>query len=619
MCGIAGAFAYTPSAEPLSIQELLAVRDAMRPRGPDGAGMWMHEDRRVGLAHRRLAIIDLSQAAAQPMASHDGRLRIVYNGEIYNYRELRQLLSQQGHVFRTTSDTEVLLTLYDEYGLGMFDHLRGMYAFALWDDTRATLHLARDPLGIKPLYYADDGHTLRFASQVKALLASQHVGREPDAAGHVGFFLWGSVPDPYTLYRQIRAVPAGTVISLSRARGKTERCFCSVKELILETERDDVAPGKAVAESLLQALHDTVKHHLVADVPVGLFLSSGLDSTMIASLASSLVTEPLRTVTLGFAEYRGTPRDETPLAEEVARRIGSHHQTVWIQLEEFRRRLPEILAAMDQPSIDGVNTYCVSKIAAETGLKVAMSGLGGDEIFGGYATFRELPRLVRLGRFWSWAPGLGRVMRKCLSPWVGRWTSPKYASLFEYAGSYADAYLLRRGLFMPWELPRFLDAELVREGLTELRPLDRLEQLVRGIRSPRLKVSVLELCNYMRHQLLRDADWAGMAHSLEIRVPFVDRVFLQAILRLIRLKPDVGKRDAAKVLLRPLPDAVLHRPKTGFSIPVDQWTSQQRMPPELQRGLRAWAFRVYEAALSDGSLGTGELARRRLSSHAGPS
>jgi len=285
MCGIAGIVAYRHPAPAVERSELLAIRDAMALRGPDGSGLWIGTEGNAALAHRRLAIIDLSETGAQPMATSDGRFHITFNGEIYNYRELRSQLLAKGYRFRSTSDTEVLLHLYADRGPAMTEALRGMYAFGIWDEKEKSLFLARDPFGIKPLYYADDGKTLRFASQVKALMAGGKIDRTPEAAGHVGFFVLGSVPEPFTLYRSIRALPAGSTLSLRRGGSLAIARYFDIAE---EMARANESPKKPAirdkAGLLKEAMEDSVRHHMVADVPVGLFLSSGMDSSMEASL-----------------------------------------------------------------------------------------------------------------------------------------------------------------------------------------------------------------------------------------------------------------------------------------------------------------------------------------------
>jgi asparagine synthase (glutamine-hydrolysing) len=622
VCGIAAIFSYRADAPPVDLSELTRIREAMAARGPDGAGNWISKDRRVGLAHRRLAIIDTSEAAAQPMATADGSFRVSFNGEIYNYQELRRSLVMKGHVFLTKSDTEVLLHLYQEYGVELLTRLRGMYAFAIWDERKQALFLARDPLGIKPLYYADDGHTLRVASQVKALLAGGRVETAPEPAGHVGFFLWGHVPEPFTLYRGIRALPAGASMWVEKGgRPRIETTF-SVTQLLNEAEArvagadaDALTNGRPGNDRLGQLVRDSVRAHLVSDVPVGVFLSAGMDSTTLAALIAETGGD-LRTITLGFREYQGTPHDEVPLAEEVARRYGARHSTVWVTRKDFEEELPRVLAAMDQPSIDGVNTYFVAKAAASVGLKVAISGLGGDELFGGYNHFRDIPRLVG-GLAWTRrAPWIGRAFRLVSAPILKRMTSPKYAGLLEYGGTFEGAYLLRRGLFMPWELPEVLDGVMVCEGWQTLESLAQLKATHTGIRGERLKVTALDLLWYMRNQLLRDADWASMAHSLELRTPFMDWHLLQRLAPLLVSSKAPGKSELARLPQKPLPTAVLSRQKTGFSVPVQEWLLAAR--GLCKRGLRQWARLVYKSAgntrrtlalVGDGFGGRGGIAK----------
>jgi asparagine synthase (glutamine-hydrolysing) len=598
VCGIVGILAYDNLALQVDQEESSRIREAMRSRGPDGAGLWISPDKRVALAHRRLSIIDLSDAGSQPMGSPDQSVWVVFNGEIYNYRELRDNLETKGHRFRSHSDTEVLLHLYQEYGDDLTAQIRGMYAFGIWDNVRKRLLLGRDPFGIKPLYYADDGKTLRFASQVKALLAGGAVDTSPQPAGHAGFFLWGYVPEPYTLFRGVRALPAGSIL-VKDFQGKTAAsCFAAIPAEIEKAYAAGSQAGlgkEAVQEELGRALVDSIRHHLVADVPVGVFLSSGLDSSTITALASREQGR-LHTITLGFQELRGSEYDETTYAAEIAARYGTVHQTRWITREDFHCDYQRILEVMDQPAIDGVNMYFVAKIAAAAGMKTALSGLGGDELLGGYPSFRDIPRLVRNFSRAGGVPGLGQIFRIVTAPWLKHFTSPKYAGLLEYGGSYAGAYLLRRGLFMPWELPAVMDPDLARAGWEELQPLVRLNDTIPRVPEDFLKVAALEMVWYMRDQLLRVADWAGMAHSLEIRVPLVDIVLLRQVAPLLATNRRPTKLDMAGRLTPPLPDAVLKRPKSGFLVPVNRWLAGAVSPGDGQgdHNWRLWAQAVYK-------------------------
>ncbi len=493
MCGIVTIFNYN-SNEPVDRGELLRIRDHMIRRGPDGCGEWYSKDNRVGMGHRRLAIIDLSETGAQPMCNEDGTVWITYNGEIYNYQTLRSQLLAKGHRFKSNSDTEVIVHGYEEWGIEeLLKQLRGMFAFALYDagarseERRARsqeskaligskpsapcskLFIARDPFGIKPLYYADDGKTIRVASQVKALLAGGKIDTSPEPAGHVGFFLWGHVPEPYTLYKGVRSLPAGSymVVNDNSSSSKllalsSSLSYCSIPAIFADAEKNTVVLSKEeMREQLRTALLDSMKHHLVSDVPVGLFLSAGLDSGTLVGLASEIKSIRLHTVTLAFKEYVGTRNDESTLSTLVADYYNTLHETVWVEKKDFQDDMEALLQAMDQPSTDGVNSYFVSKAAVKSGLKVALAGLGGDELFGSYPSFRQVPKMAGLLLLCPRRRGSRPWVSVCSQPPVLRhFTSPKYAGLLEYGGSYGGAYLLRRGMFMPWEIaggPRWGD------------------------------------------------------------------------------------------------------------------------------------------------------------------
>ena len=342
MCGFAGIFAYSNNAPPVLETELLRIRDQMFHRGPDGEGLWISADKRVGLGHRRLSIIDLSENGAQPMASLDGRYQIIFNGEIYNFKELRSELKPQGINFRGNSDTEVLLNLYALKGEAMCSSLRGMYAFAICDNLTQSIFLARDPFGMKPLYWHDDGQTIRFASQVKALLAGGGIKPESEPAGVVGYWIWGSVPDPFTLYKDLLSLEPGTWLKIERDGKRESGSFQSLFGLFSKSTR-----VTSNYSNLREALLDSVQAHLVSDVPVGIFLSAGIDSSTILGLAAECGT-PLRSITLGFKEFQGTNSDETVLAELVAKKYGIKQDTVWITKKDFEDKLKHYMSSMDQ-------------------------------------------------------------------------------------------------------------------------------------------------------------------------------------------------------------------------------------------------------------------------------
>jgi asparagine synthase (glutamine-hydrolysing) len=595
MCGINAIFAYREHTPPVDQEELIATRECMRSRGPDAAGMWMSPDGRVGLGHRRLAIIDLSPGGAQPMCRAESV--IVFNGEIYNYRELRSQLESQGVRFTSQSDTEVLLQLYAARGEDMLRDLRGMFAFALWDASKRRLFLARDPYGIKPLYYADDGGTVRVASQVRALIASGRVSKEFDSAGAVGFFLRGSVPDPFTMYRAIRALPAGSYCFIDAKGTREPEQYFSIAETLanaLETAqpRD---PQTLVHDAVLES----VKYHMVSDVPVGAFLSAGIDSTSIVALARESGASDLQTMTLRFAEYRGRINDEAPIASRVAAQYGVPHTIRDLTHEEFKRELPRVFDAMDQPTVDGLNSYFISKAAAEMGLKVAMSGTGGDELFGGYTSFRDIPRWIPLTRILARIPHLGDAVaraNRALSH-RSRYISPKMGEIVRHGASYAGAYLVKRGRFVASELPSLVGPEIAREGIDRLGFLALIENAITpDPGTPYARVVALESSFYLRNQLLRDMDWASMAHSLEVRVPLVDAHLLRRLAPLLIHRKGRGKEILSGAPRPPLPPEVRQRRKTGFTLPINEWLREEG---RVEHGKRSWARRVYAEMFSE--------------------
>lgn len=595
MCGINGVFSFGSKGGRPSRQEVLATRDHMALRGPDGSGEWWNEERSLGLGHRRLSILDLSERSNQPMSSPCGRYVVVYNGEIYNYPSLRRDLESKGAIFRTTSDTEALLHLYALKGVEMVRELRGMFAFAIWDNAAQQLFLARDPYGIKPLYTSSDGNNFRFASQVKALLAGGSVSKSTDPAGLVGFLLWGSVPDPFTLYDAIRSLPAGSWQIVDKNGPQAPIQYASIASAFAAGSANP-APDAELEARLREATLESVSAHLLADVEVGVFLSAGVDSGAVLGLMRDAGQKQVKAITLAFQEFVGTQADEAPIATQVARHYGADHIVRTVSKAEYEADLPRILSAMDQPSIDGINVWFVSKAAREAGLKVALSGLGGDELLAGYPSFHQIPRLVSLAKGPSAVPGVSALSRALFGLFGIGTRNPKALGLIEYGGTYPGAYLLRRGLFMPYELKSLLDAEYVDAALERLQPLSALNKSMTPEAShPISRIAALESANFMRMQLLRDADWAGMAHSLEIRTPLVDFNLLRSVADLVpRMKQGVGKQLMARVPQRPLPPCVLNRPKSGFGVPVGRWVTRNSIGSAEQTGhvSRLWAKKV---------------------------
>ena len=574
MCGLAGISHHNLELAGYGVKCMI---DLMQRRGPDAEGLW--QDEGIALGHRRLAILDLDVRSNQPMASADRRYVIVFNGEIYNFRELRRTLECDGVVFRTTSDTEVLLTLFAREGWRMLPKLRGMFAFAIWDIQTRELFLARDPYGIKPLYYTQNQYGFIFASQVKALLASGLVSSEQELAGLAGFYLWGSVPEPWTLYRDLFALSAGHWLRVRDGVMEAPICWHDIRthwqESVSTLPKLSPANWRGshhLQEQVRQAVRDSVCSHLVADVPVSVFLSGGIDSGVIAGLATELGAQ-VEGITINFEEFAGSQNDEVPFARVMAAHYGLPHYVRQVTKAEFEQDMPRILDAMDQPSIDGINTWFASKAAAERGYKVVLSGVGGDELFCGYPSFWQIPYLAALGRAIAGVPG-ARTLLGIPCHWLAHHRGhPKFAAIPEKMSSLEGVYSLSRGLFMPDELPALMGTEQAREGLARLGgtpPGMSPANVSHGASA----IGLLESTHYLRNQLLRDSDWASMGHSLELRTPLVDAKLLEAVGPCVSgFMGGAGKAMLARSPAKPLPDSVIHRPKTGFGLPMEKWLS----------------------------------------------
>jgi asparagine synthase (glutamine-hydrolysing) len=595
MCGITALFAYHADAPAVRGDELEAITHRMFARGPDAGGTWISEDGRVGLGSRRLAIIDLTPGGEQPMFDADRELVIVFNGEIYNHRELRARLERNGARFRSSSDTEVLLQMYRAHGERMVELLRGMFAFAIWDTRARRMFVARDPYGIKPLYFADDGKTIRIASQVKALLAGNAVPQTRDLAGVAGFFLLGSVPEPFTIYSSIRSVEAGTSFFIDD-RGRSEpRRFYSIAEVFRRArEQQTIANLTTPRTALREFVTESIDYHLVSDVPVGVFLSAGIDSAALTALAMPRASEPLRTITILFDVFRGGEADEAFDADAFARELGAPHDTRLVTREEFLADVPHIFDAMDQPTVDGVNTWFVSKAAAEKRLKVALSGVGGDELFGSYPAFSRVPRIVNTASAAARIPLGTRALAGGLKLLQrARHMNPKMTSIATRGTTYSGAYFLQRGLLMPNELASVMREDDANEGIRRLALDERIAAAIEpDPMTPFGRVAALEASLYMRNQLLRDTDWASMAHSLEVRTPLVDAHLLRQLAPLLLSKREECKRELANAPATPLPPSIADRPKRGFHTPLREWMD---LPEDgTTTRMRGWARVVWE-------------------------
>jgi asparagine synthase (glutamine-hydrolysing) len=573
MCGIAGSIG---PASPAIAAAVRAISDCERHRGPDGDGFWQSD--RATLAHRRLAIIDLSSDGDQPMSDPETGNVIAFNGEIYGFRVLRDELIAMGCRFRTQSDTEVILRAYAKWGRECLGRLRGMFALALWDARAQTVLLARDRVGIKPLYWttvSDGGNpVILFASEVRALLATGMCERKIDPVG-LSSFLWnGFTFGPSTFVRGINLLPPGAsaLVSTREPRIKPEPYW-----LIPSASAHPTSDTSTTAAALKEA----VGQHLIADVPLGVFLSGGVDSSAIAALAVRCAPSKVRTFNVAFDE---ADLDESPYARRVAGQLGTDHHELRLSQSLFKDQLPAALESLDQPTFDAINTYFVSRIVREAGIKVALAGTGGDELFGGYKSFTELPRLQRAASACSVAPrSLIRAAAHAAArlktgpagdfPPQTRWG--KLADALTAGGRMLDIYQTAYALFTRDFLDELSGHDAngwTRSGVPTPRASE-LESLINGSASLSA-ISALEVSCFLSERLLRDTDTTSMAVALEVRVPLLDHVLIESLAALddrTRFSP-VGRKQLLRDLaLSDLDPAIFDRPKSGFVLPLEVW------------------------------------------------
>ncbi|AFZ27939.1 asparagine synthase, glutamine-hydrolyzing [Cylindrospermum stagnale PCC 7417] len=567
MCGIAGILTKTKiknNLEPL----ILRMQNALQHRGPDDQGIYISPNKQVAFAHTRLSIIDLSTAGHQPMSTSDGRYWITFNGEIYNFQQLRHSLESQGEQFYSNTDTEVILKLYQRQGAECVNNLRGMFAFAIWDNQEQTCFIARDPLGIKPLYYWQSGSTLVFASEIRAILASKLLTIALSPQGLYGYLISGTVPEPYTLIEGIRCLEAGHWLHWQTDKLTQQQYW----QINFTNATISLTEAK---EKVRNALVDSIKNHFISDVPVGIFLSGGIDSSSVVALARQTQKGNLRTYSIAFEENEW---NEGALAQRIAKEFDTAHTEYKVTASLGRELLPQFLASIDQPSIDGFNTFCVSQVAHKDGTKVVLSGLGGDEIFGGYKTFQQVPNMLRWGQQLQKIQPISTGLGRGLASWGKSPRLKRLGDFLQQKPTTSAAYRSFRGIFSQreaWKITQhYCEDSWTKFPIWEEGIFQDMN-LTTNLPSLEDEVSFLELTCYMRNQLLRDSDVMSMAWSLELRVPLVDRVLLETIASI----PSAMRLAPSKQLLiqavPELPNWLLDRPKRGFFFPFQQWIDQE--------------------------------------------
>jgi asparagine synthase (glutamine-hydrolysing) len=542
------------------------MNGALTHRGPDDQGIVICGN--VVLGNTRLAVIDTSHAGHQPMSDPLSGNWITYNGETYNFKQLRGELDDDSHAWQSNSDTEAVLRAYRKWGVDAFRRLRGMFALALWDERQQTLSLARDPLGIKPLYYYRTEHVFVFASEVRALLASGIVPRKLSSEGVDSYLANGSVEAPLTIVDGVKQLLPGHCMQVHASDGKIE---VVIREGAAVSNDADVPRSRAEAVARLRSeLEDSVRLHLVSDVPLGVFLSGGIDSSAMVALTTRITGEPPRTFSVVFNEPEYT---EAPHARAVAAKFRTDHCETRLTEDQLLDTLPHALASLDQPTMDGINTFVVSKTVKNAGVTVALSGLGGDELFAGYPSFKRALQVESMSpmskRFLRAASGLGKLALN------GSTQRSKFWQLAASDCAPVDVYRITRQLFAPDYVRRMTGRE-PHNGRLHLEASDDVIN----------EISALELRGYMTNTLLRDTDAMSMAHSLEVRVPLVDVKVVKFALSLPgKWKLGNGTNGVPKPLLSDavadlLPRDLLARPKMGFAFPFESWM-QGRLRAEI--------------------------------------
>ncbi len=569
MCGIFGVI--NTNDKPVNRELLITSRDTMYHRGPDDAGVYFNSNGNVGLGHRRLSIIDLTPSGHQPMTSEDGRYTIVFNGEIYNYQAIKNEKLKNKN-FRSGSDTEVLLNLFILEREKCLTSLRGMFAFAIWDEVEQTLFAARDRFGIKPFYYYFRNGEFIFASELKAI--KQYKPSLSTSNISLDLFLrTGSIPSPFTLYNETFSLYPGSYMYLRRDGSLEKKQWWKFSDLVIGRERKKY--DRNAREEIHEALIDSIKAHCVADVEVGAFLSGGMDSTAIVALMREISHEKIKTISVTFDEKE---LDESKFSQLASDTFNTNHYEYRFTEDELITDLDNIFESMDQPTIDGVNTYFVSKAAKDLGLKVVMSGLGGDELFGGYPSFKTLPRISKLKKI-----PYSKKLLKLASEFIPKLQHPKFKQFLKYYEKPWAEYSMVRGLYTEEELIK-LAWNLSEEDKKKYTPV--FEELISHSYDERIleqltgveKASYLESLNYMGNQLLRDSDVYSMQHSLELRVPFVDHELYSKVLPYLN---DKKAFSAQKYLLsdavKTIPEEISNRKKMGFTFPFDYWMKKGKL------------------------------------------
>ena len=587
MCGISGI--YNPHNKEINSQKITEkILNIQKKRGPDGQGIWRSDCKKITLGHNRLSIIDLSNNASQPFVSKDNKTVITFNGEIYNFNELRSELIKKNIYFKSKSDTEVILEAYKYWGLDCLNKFRGMFSFAIWDNEDKKIVLARDPFGIKPLYYCMFNEVLYFASEIKSLLSIENLSFNLSNLGIVSYYLWGNIQDPFTLYKEIKSLDKGSCLIIKDENKKIFN-YASIEEEILNAEEKKFKNIYEKEEYLKEITKETVDYHHVSDVPRTLLLSSGIDSNILLSSMSESNKKNCSALTLDF-NFEGK-MNETVLATESAKINNINHSSEIVSEDEYVKLIDVFFKNMDSPTDDGLNNFLISNIAKKQNSKIIISGIGGDELFFGYPSFNYIPKLNSFLKIFPDIKIINSFFENHLYKFLKtKKLNMKYSGIFKYGRNLNSAFLLKRSLFLPQEIKELISKKEFKDGYEELNFFDNSLNEIEKIKDKKLSIMYLEIKYYLCSKLLRDSDWASMSNSVELRTPFVDWFYFKKILPLIKFDKNFGKMNLFNAFKNKLPVNLSNRQKTGFVIPHSSFMNKMSLPRKYSNPLKDWAI-----------------------------
>ena len=596
MCGISGIYNFFNKEfdSRKTIEKIIKIQNS---RGPDENGMWISNCNKITLGHNRLSIIDLSEKAKQPFISKDGNFTITYNGEIYNYKEIKNELIKKKILFKSNSDTEVVIEAYKYWGLDCLKKFRGMFAFAIWDNIKKKLILARDPFGIKPLYYLKKNNMLFFASQVKSIISIDNLSFEKSGKNVLDYYLWGNIPEPFTLYKDIFSIERGTAKIFDKNCIETSHVYADLKETIINSEKNYFKNDLELNEKLNYIIKKTVSYHQVSDVPVTFLLSSGVDSNILLAASKKELNTNLNALTLDFSEKL----KESPLAQIGAKINKIDHIVEKVEDEKILELILKYYENMDMPTNDGLNNYVASHFAKKNGSKVLISGVGGDELFSGYPSFKNIPIMRQFSKMIpnnkDFQKFFYNIFYKIL---LKSNKNTKYAGVFKYCHNTFDSFMLQRCVFTPEEILELVNSKVIDEKIDDFKVQKENEIDNKDFENEQLKIMYYELKYYLCSKLLRDCDWTSMSNSIEMRTPFVDWFFFKELLPILKSNIKISKKNILDSFKDKIPLELYNRKKTGFAIPYKQYFKKvSRKESNYTNPIKDWSILNYKKYLDN--------------------